>query len=59
MALDTGGNVQVDFVWGNIPMQPNTQRGMAVLDPDLDSHDIVYGLWNDFPDYQPNVGYLD
>ena len=26
MALDTGGNVQVDFVWGNYPMQPNDIR---------------------------------
>jgi hypothetical protein len=26
MALDTGGNVQVDFVWGNYPLQPNDIR---------------------------------
>ena len=26
MALDTGGNVAVDFVWGNYPMQPNDIR---------------------------------
>jgi hypothetical protein len=26
MALDTGGNVSVDFVWGNHPMQPNDIR---------------------------------
>jgi hypothetical protein len=26
MALDTGGNVKVDFVWGNYPMQPNDVR---------------------------------
>ena len=26
MALDTGGNVKVDFVWGNFPMQPNDIR---------------------------------
>jgi len=26
MALDTGGNVVVDFVWGNHPMQPNDIR---------------------------------
>jgi hypothetical protein len=25
-ALDTAGNVQVDFVWGNFPGQPNDQR---------------------------------
>ena len=26
MALDTGGNVKVDYVWGNFPMQPNDIR---------------------------------
>ena len=26
MALDTGGNVKVDYVWGNFPMQPNDVR---------------------------------
>lgn len=26
MALDTGGNVKVDFVWGNFPMQPDDAR---------------------------------
>jgi hypothetical protein len=26
MALDSSGNQRVDFVWGNIPLQPNTDR---------------------------------
>lgn len=26
MANDTGGNVKVDFVWGNVPMQPDDAR---------------------------------
>lgn len=26
MANDTGGNVKVDFVWGNFPMQPDDAR---------------------------------
>jgi hypothetical protein len=26
MALDTGGNVKVDYVWGNFPMHPNDIR---------------------------------
>lgn len=26
MTLDTGGNVQVDYVWGNVPMQPDDAR---------------------------------
>lgn len=59
MAVDDLGNVKVDFVWGNFPMQPNDQRGMAQLDPALDSHDIVYGIWNGFPDNNPNTGYND
>ena len=25
--LDTAGNTQVDFVWGNLPLQPNDVRG--------------------------------
>lgn len=27
--LDTAGNVVVDFVWGNVPMQPNDERADA------------------------------
>jgi hypothetical protein len=27
MATDTSGNQAVDFVWGNFPTQPNTERG--------------------------------
>ena len=50
---DDGGNVQVDFVWGNMPMQPDDDRGTA-LDVELDSHEIaVYG-WSNFPGYIPN-----
>lgn len=26
MAVDTAGNVAVDFVWGNLPMQPDDER---------------------------------
>jgi hypothetical protein len=26
MALDTAGNVKVDFIWGNLPMQPDDER---------------------------------
>lgn len=26
MALDTSGNVKVDFVWGTLPMQPDDER---------------------------------
>lgn len=26
MALDSSGNIAVDFAWGNFPLQPNTER---------------------------------
>lgn len=26
MANDTSGNIKVDFVWGNLPMQPDNER---------------------------------
>lgn len=29
--LDSAGNPQVDFVWGNVPLQPNDQRTENVL----------------------------
>jgi hypothetical protein len=55
--LDTAGNVAVDFVWGNIPMQPNDEREengqTELLDPDLDNHSIAYEGWNGYPLYNP------
>lgn len=50
----TGGEF-VDFVWGNMPMQPDTDRGSAVLDQALDSHEIAGYAWNGFPGYEPNT----
>jgi hypothetical protein len=41
--------VRVDFAWGNIPMQPNDDRGMATLDPALDSHIIATSGYEGFP----------
>lgn len=58
MATDTGGNVQVDFVWGNMPMQPDDDRSEP-LDPALDSHVIASANWNGFPAYTPVAPYLD
>lgn len=55
--IDDGGNVAVDFVWGNMPMQPNDVRaenGGTLLDYTLDSHNIVEDGWNGFPLYAPN-----
>jgi hypothetical protein len=54
--VDTAGNVAVDFVWGNFPMQPNDEReenGGELLDPALDNHSIAYEGWNGYPLYNP------
>ena len=56
--VDDKGNVAVDFVWGNFPMQPNDEReenGGGLLDPDLDNHSIAYEGWNGYPLYTPNT----
>ncbi len=55
--LDDKGNVVVEFVWGNFPMQPNDVRienGGELLDIDLDNHNIAYSGWNGYPLYTPN-----
>lgn len=51
---DSGGNVQVDFVWGNFPLQPDDDRGENTLDPTLDNHSIATTGWSNFPGYIPN-----
>lgn len=51
---DSGGNVQVDFVWGNFPLQPNDDRGSATLNPALDNHSIATTGWANFPSFLPN-----
>jgi hypothetical protein len=56
--LDSAGNVAVDFVWGNFPLQPNDVReenGGDLLDADLDNHVIAYEGWNGYPLYEPNT----
>lgn len=61
--LDDAGNVVVDHVWGNLPMQPNDVReenaqewvGNPLLDADLDNHVIAYTGWNGYPLYEPNT----
>ncbi len=49
--VDDAGNVRVDHVWGNLPMQPNDARGAAVLDYALDNHVIVETGRYGFPAY--------
>ncbi|CAB4128937.1 PASTA_pknB domain containing protein [uncultured Caudovirales phage] len=52
-------NVRVDFAWGNIPMQPDDDRGMAQLDPDLDSHIIATSGYEGFPAFITGAPYDD
>ena len=65
--VDDAGNVAVDFVWGNFPLQPNDVReenGGGLLNPVLDNHVIAYEGWNGYPSNIPNtagaegVGYI-
>ena len=68
--LDDAGNVAIDFVWGNFPIQPNDDRPDAAsatlsttvttrvagrLDPAADNHIIALSGWNGFPLYNPNT----
>lgn len=55
--LDTAGEVAIDFVWGNFPIQPNDARPDALasrLDPALNDHIIALSGWNGYPQYNPN-----
>ena len=64
--LDSKGEVAIDFVWGNLPMQPNDARDNDVqgdLSATGDNHVIAYAEWNGYPQYTPNdagagVGYI-
>lgn len=51
---DSAGNVIVDFVWGNLPLQPNDARGTAVLDYTKDNHVRAETNWNGYPGFIPN-----
>jgi hypothetical protein len=56
--LDTAGEVAIDFVWGNFPIQPNDARPNTTagrLDPALDNHIIALSGWNGYPQYSPNT----
>jgi len=68
--LDTAGEVAIDFVWGNFPIQPNDARPDAAsatlsttvttrvegrLDPALDNHINALSGWNGYPQYTPNT----
>jgi hypothetical protein len=56
--LDTAGEVAIDFVWGNFPMQPNDARpdtAAGRLDPALAEHITALSGWNGYPQYSPNT----
>jgi len=56
--LDSAGEVAIDFVWGNFPIQPNDARPNTTaerLDPALDSHIIALSGWNGYPQYTPDT----
>jgi hypothetical protein len=56
--LDSAGEVAIDFVWGNFPIQPNDARPDTTagrLDPALDNHIIALSGWNGYPQYSPNT----
>lgn len=52
--VDSKGNPQVDFVWGNFPLAGNDQRS-TVLDFTKANHVIVEEGWNGYPLYAPNT----
>jgi len=51
---DDAGHPQVDFVWGNLPLQPNDERGEDTLDYSLDNHVIAQIGWSNYPQFIPN-----
>ena len=51
---DDSGQIQVDFVWGNIPLQPDEDRGMATLDETLDNHVIATTGYSNYPAFIPD-----
>ena len=67
--LDSAGEVAIDFVWGNFPIQPNDARPDAAsatlstsvttrvagrLDPEADNHIIALSGWGGYPQFTAN-----
>ena len=53
--VDDAGNVVVDFVWGNLPLQPNDDRVEPnLLDWSLDNHIIADSGWGGYPLFVAN-----
>ncbi len=54
MAKDTLGREKVDFVWGNVPMQPNEDRTNR-LDLALGDHITAVSGWGGYPAFIANT----
>jgi hypothetical protein len=53
--VDDKGNVVVDFVWGNLPLQPNDDRVEPnLLNYTLDGHIIADSNYSGYPLFTPN-----
>jgi hypothetical protein len=52
--LDTAGEIAIDFVWGNMPPQPNDARTTR-LDLTLGDHINLESGWGGFPQYTENT----
>ena len=55
--LDSAGEVAIDFVWGNFPIQPNDARpdtAAGRLDPEADNHIIALSGWGGYPLFTAN-----
>jgi hypothetical protein len=52
--LDSKNEIAIDFVWGNMPMQPDDDRTTR-LDRSLGDHIIESTAWNGYPQYTPDT----
>lgn len=52
--LDSKNEIAIDFVWGNMPMQPDDDRTTR-LDRALADHIIEATAWNGYPQYTPDT----
>jgi len=56
--LDTAGEIAIDFVWGNMPPQPNDARTTR-LDLTLGDHINLESGWGGFPQFTENTAGSD
>jgi hypothetical protein len=56
--LDTAGEIAIDFVWGNMPPQPNDARTTR-LDLTLGDHINLESGWGGYPQFTANTAGSD